>query len=369
MVTQSGLSGDSCWFCLIFSWLYRVAIHSFFIPRIGFFSFSGLFIGIVTCVYGYIAGDVGVTTFPKLSDNIYRANEYGGRSCYCERQLNFIEALCIQGSVWFHMHSFVSEFIFKNSPIRIYYPKPDRKITLIFPIYLTSTSSKIVGIRFSYENQSAIILDKTGANNSFWITITKPETKFNTSYIYNTFVIQSSYSFNKCWFSYSKSAVHMQSYAYFDKIAGALCITTERDPNIVRFIFVRRSDVGKTYVKDDEHNIECTKKRNDSYNDGEDFVEGERSLAFCHYLDTILILKYSPNTALTVSGIDSSFLAFLSSSNALTISSDMLTIIFCITILLSPPLDTVRYPYIVSGIYLLVAIGIWLPNQTLRCAE
>ncbi len=48
----------------------------------------------------------------------------------------------------------------------------------------------------------------------------------------------------------------------------------------------------------------------------------------CH-LDS-LDLKYSPSTALTASGIDSSFRAFRSSSKAFTISSDMATIILFI---------------------------------------
>ncbi len=43
------------------------------------------------------------------------------------------------------------------------------------------------------------------------------------------------------------------------------------------------------------------------------------------------VLKYSPSTALTASGTVSSFLAFLSASNALSMSSDTETIIFFIT--------------------------------------
>jgi hypothetical protein len=44
----------------------------------------------------------------------------------------------------------------------------------------------------------------------------------------------------------------------------------------------------------------------------------------------VLVLKYSPSTALTASGIESSFRALRSWSRAFTISSDIDTIIFCI---------------------------------------
>ncbi len=42
------------------------------------------------------------------------------------------------------------------------------------------------------------------------------------------------------------------------------------------------------------------------------------------------VLKYSPSTALTASGMDSSFRAFRSCSSAFTMSSDMATIILFI---------------------------------------
>jgi putative transposase len=58
------------------------------------------------------------------------------------------------------------------------------------------------------------------------------------------------------------------------------------------------------------------------------------------------VLKYSPSTALTASGTVSSFLAFRSASNALSMSSDTDSIIFFIAISKSPmPLDMHRYLY------------------------
>jgi hypothetical protein len=83
-----------------------------------------------------------------------------------------------------------------------------------------------------------------------------------------------------------------------------------------------------------------------------------------------LTLKYSPSTALTVSGIVSSFRAFRSVSRALTISSDMLTMILFIAMLLATlPIDTNSNLYTFGCIYLLVAIGIWPRHRKLMNAE
>lgn len=76
-------------------------------------------------------------------------------------------------------------------------------------------------------------------------------------------------------------------------------------------------------------------------------------------------LKYSPRTDLTVSGIVSSFRDFLSWSKAFTISSLMLTMIFCITTLNTLPLDTNNNPNIGIGIYHMVGNGIRQPQQNL----
>jgi hypothetical protein len=54
------------------------------------------------------------------------------------------------------------------------------------------------------------------------------------------------------------------------------------------------------------------------------------------------LLKYSPSTARTVSGIESSFRAFRSCSSAFTISSDMATIILFIAKLDTVHTDTFR---------------------------
>ncbi len=63
-------------------------------------------------------------------------------------------------------------------------------------------------------------------------------------------------------------------------------------------------------------------------------------------MNQALVLKYSPNTALTVSGMVSSFLAFRSASSAFSISSDTESIIFFIAIFKSPmALDMHRYLY------------------------
>lgn len=69
-------------------------------------------------------------------------------------------------------------------------------------------------------------------------------------------------------------------------------------------------------------------------------------------------LKYSPRTDLIVSGILSSLRAFRSWSKAFTISSLMLTMIFCITMLRTLPLDTIRNLIIGIGIYHMVGNGI-----------
>ena len=55
-----------------------------------------------------------------------------------------------------------------------------------------------------------------------------------------------------------------------------------------------------------------------------------RLLAFGKFYS--FVLKYSPSTALTVSGMDSSLRAFRSCSSALTISADMATIILFIKV-------------------------------------
>ena len=57
------------------------------------------------------------------------------------------------------------------------------------------------------------------------------------------------------------------------------------------------------------------------------------------------VLKYSPSTALTASGIDSSFRALRSCSRAFTISSDMATIILFIAKVDSLPLYSDSNPY------------------------
>ncbi len=61
-------------------------------------------------------------------------------------------------------------------------------------------------------------------------------------------------------------------------------------------------------------------------------------------------LKYSPSTALTASGMDSSLRAFRSCSNAFTISTDMATIILFIAKLNTLPL------YSDSNLYRLLAM-------------
>ena len=58
--------------------------------------------------------------------------------------------------------------------------------------------------------------------------------------------------------------------------------------------------------------------------------ENECNNALSFQVSFSRVLKYSPSTALTVSGMDSSFRAFRSCSSALTISSDMATIILFI---------------------------------------
>ena len=76
-------------------------------------------------------------------------------------------------------------------------------------------------------------------------------------------------------------------------------------------------------------------------------------------------LKYSPKTDLMVSGILSNFLAFRSWSKAFTISSLMLTMIFCITMLRTLPIDTKRNLIIGIEIYHMVGNGIRQLRQSL----
>lgn len=79
-------------------------------------------------------------------------------------------------------------------------------------------------------------------------------------------------------------------------------------------------------------------------------------------------MKYSPNTALTVSGIVSSLRDFLSKSSDLTMSSDMDTIIFSPT-LVSLPLATIRNPNIAYGVYRMVAKATWQQFKKWRLAK